>query len=531
MQLNWIHTIKFQIVALAVATGVLSTLATAELVLRNSHADIERLLMDNGVRNLEGTAALIANKLDMLTTLIVAVARHTAPQLWADRAALSAYLADKPATLVVFDTVSLFDASGQPVLRFDRGNPSTQLPYIGDRPYFAKAMASDQPVVSEPLIGRTSGVPQLVIAMATPPLDGQATGMIAGSLALRSSSLFASLGQNNAPDGSRTLVMSRAGQLLSHPNPARVLGNAADEPGLRTVYEQWRDSGSPIDTVGVASLSGGQLIVRAGIPGSDWILVQMTPAEVAMQPLHATQRAAWESAAVVGLIAALLAGVVAWWLTLPITRLRQRVHAELASDANTSLPWPTQRGELGSLVRAFQRLEGERVRRQTETQAWLQQLEAVLDHAQIGIALTRNSVFELVSRQFCETMGAQRSDLQGQPTRVLYDSDEAYAALSARAHPQFLAQGFFDGEVELMRKSGERFWAHMRGRAIAPGDLSQGTIWTFEDVTGEREHREKLTWSSSHDALTALTNRQAFDALLVEATTHAIESPFCALFI
>ncbi|MCB2030358.1 MAG: diguanylate cyclase, partial [Rhodoferax sp.] len=71
----------------------------------------------------------------------------------------------------------------------------------------------------------------------------------------------------------------------------------------------------------------------------------------------------------------------------------------------------------------------------------------------------------------------------------------------------------------------------MRGRAVVAGDMSKGTIWTFEDVTEMRAQRERLTWDSSHDALTGLVNRAAFETLLTEATAQAESEPFCALFI
>ena len=114
---------------------------------------------------------------------------------------------------------------------------------------------------------------------------------------------------------------------------------------------------------------------------------------------------------------------------------------------------------------------------------------------------------------------------------MIHASDEAYEALSERARPAFMEHGAFDGELELVRRSGQAFWAHMRGRAVVAGDRSQGTIWTIEDVTEVREQRERLAWTSSHDSLTGLANRAAFEVLLERATARAQGEPFCALFI
>ncbi|MEO6294101.1 MAG: diguanylate cyclase, partial [Burkholderiaceae bacterium] len=232
-----------------------------------------------------------------------------------------------------------------------------------------------------------------------------------------------------------------------------------------------------------------------------------------------------------GFVAAFLAGVLAWYLIRPISKLRERAVKMLAEVGSPGDAGPHERGEVGQLARAFQEVVEQRHQKQGETQALLLQLEAVLDHAEVGIALTRNGHFELVSRHFCHIFRCEKQYVLGQPTRMIHASDAAYQALSERAQPSFMTHGAFEGEVELVRRTGQLFWAQMRGRAVVPGDRSKGTIWTVEDVTEVREQRERLTWASSHDSLTGLVNRPAFEVLLERATAHAGTEPFCALFI
>ncbi len=529
--LPWLDTLKFKIVAMAVVTGVLSAIGTAELVLTTTRADIERLLLENDADNSAGTAALLANKLDTLQLTLSAVARQIQPAMWQDRVAMERFLRDKPAANALFDSLLAARPDGKLMVRMVKGEPTTDLPNIADRNYFQRALTTDQPVVSDPIVGRITNAPLIVIAVAVPAADGKPEGIFGGSLALESERLLSGLGGADRRDGSRSLVMDRAGVLLAHPDPARVLGRAADEPGLAEVFRQWHASGSPINTEGTATLSGGFLVSMAGIAVSDWVLVRLTPQSLALQPVMAAQRTVWLSAIGVGCVAALLAGIGAWLVTRPISQLRTRAEKLLTHEGPSADAWPTEHGELGDLARAFQQVVDQRQRRQGETQALLRQLEAVLDHAEVGIALTRNGRFELVSRHFCHIFRCDKQQALGQSTRIIYASDEAYQALSARATPAFMQHGAFDGEIELIRLSGQPFWAHMRGRAVVAGDQSQGTIWTIEDVTEVREQRERLTWSSSHDALTGLTNRAAFEVLLEQATEHAATEPFCAMFI
>lgn len=528
---RWFTTLKFKIVTIVVVTGVASAVGTAELVLITTRDDIQRQLMHGDSIDSERTAALLATKLEMLQGSLVAVARHVKPAMWQEPIAMAQYLADKPAIGALFDSVFAAQANGEMLARLTKGAPTSDLPNVADRDYFRKALKTDQPVVSEPVVGKVSKSPIVVIAIPALSPEGKVTGIIAGSLTLESTSLFSEVTRENRQTGSRTLIMNRAGTLLAHPDPARVMGSASDEPGLKEVFSLWHSSGSPIDTDGKATLSNGYLVSMAGIPVSDWVLVRITPQAVALQPVAAAQVIAWKAAAGVGLMAAALAGILALYLTRPISALRKRAERMLAEVNPTSEGWPRERGEVGELALAFQHVVEQRHQKQGETQALLEQLEAVLDHAEVGIALTRDGQFELVSRHFCHIFRCEKQHALGQPSRMIHASDAAYQALSKRARPAFMEHGSFDGEVELMRRSGQLFWAHMRGRAVLPGDRSKGTIWTIEDVTEVREQRERLTWTSSHDSLTGLANRAAFEVLLEDATTRAAQEPFCALFI
>jgi len=73
--LRWANTLKFKIVAIAVVTGVVSAMGTTQIVLGKTQAEIERLLLRNDADDSERTAALLANKLDMLQLALGAVAR------------------------------------------------------------------------------------------------------------------------------------------------------------------------------------------------------------------------------------------------------------------------------------------------------------------------------------------------------------------------------------------------------------------------------------------------------------------------
>ena len=527
---QWASTIKFKIVVMVVSTCVLSATGTAVLVLATSQQHLETLLRDNAADDRERTAALLTAKVGLLKDALSAVALAVPHPLWSDPSAMANLLQARPVLSVLFNTVFAATPDGHMLVRLDKGRATPELPNVADRDYFKDALKSDQPVVSRALQGKVSKTPLIIIAV--PVLDGQGhvLGVLAGSLALQSAALFQEVHSGSRSPESRDLVIDRAGTILSHPDASRVMGRAEDEPGLGPTVRTWIASGSPIDTEGTAILSQGFLVSTAGIPLTDWIHVRLTPAAVAFQPMDAARTTAWRAAAAVGVLAGLLAGVLAYRTTRPLSQLKSRAQA-LLDEHLPQAPWPAERGEVGDLSRVFRHVVEQRQRQQAEVQALVGQLEAVLDHAEAGIALTRNGCFELVSLNFCHIFRCAKADMTGQPTRLIYPSDEAFQALAAQARPAFTARGAFDAELELMRRNGETFWAHMRGRAVVPGDMAQGTIWTIVDVTAARSHREQLAHSASHDPLTGLANRAAFELDLGTATQGAAQAPFCALFV
>ncbi len=531
VRLKWLPTLKIQFILMAVVTGVLAAACTAQLMLSKTESSIEQLILQTAVEDREKTAALLSGKLQILQSVLTDVVRHTGQSHWSDAASMAEHLAEDHALHVLFDVVFAVAPDGKMLARLEKGRPSTELPNVADREYFRRVMQTDQPVVSEPLFGKVSGAPLLVIAVPVLSADRRVIGAIGGTLLLDSTVLFADLHAAAATTGASELVMDRSGVILSHSDRSRRMGRAVDQPGLQASVDEWLSSGSPIDTRGQGSRDGGFLVSRAGIALSDWTLVRTTPESVAMAPVVAARRTAWSSAALVGVLAALLAAAMTGYISRPISQLKRRAEELLDDRDGPGEPWPVALGEIGDLSRAFQHVVELRSRQQIEVQALLSQLEAVLDHAEIGITLTRDGRFDLVSRHFCHIFRCEKHDAVGQPTRMIYASDDAYAALAARARPSFVEHGTFNGELKLMRRTGQEFWARMRGRAISPGDQSAGTIWTIEDITVEREHRDHLTYSANHDALTGLANRAAFERALEDATVASRSAPFSALFI
>jgi diguanylate cyclase (GGDEF)-like protein/PAS domain S-box-containing protein len=527
----FVSTLKFRIVAIVVATGMLSAWGTTNLLLDVTRSELTRVLMANDREDRERTAALLAGKIQTLKLALAETAERRRADACIDRRSTEDYLASQAALNTLFDTVFVARPDGTMVARVERGVPQSEITNVSDREYFQRALRTRQIALSDPMRGRIKKVPLLIMAVPQFGSDGAPHCLTAGVVALTATSLFTGVGDKRHAEAAIDLVIDRKGIILWHPKAERLLGNASDEPGLGELITRWQEAGSPVDAESTAQLSQGYLVSMAGIPTTDWLHLRVTPASVALQPLVAARRQAFSAAAIAGLLAALIAGALAWTMVRPISRLRARAERMLDVETPDQEPWPADAGEVGAMARAFRQLLEQRQLRQMRMSDLVLQLEAVLDNAEVGIALTNDGRFDMVSRRLCQMLRCERGQLVGFSTRMIYASDQAFEELSARARPQFIAHGVFEGELELVRGDGETFWARLRGRAVVPGDPTHGTIWVVDDVTQARQQREQLTWAATHDALTGLANRPAFEALLEQATAHSAEQPFCVLFI
>ncbi len=526
----WNRTLKWRLAATTVLVIAVCVVTVTLLVLQHVGRRTEQALLAHERENVARLAGMVGQRVQQLQQVLLmaatAVGRQEHRQL--DEAILA--LRQMPLRAVGFTTVFVADAAGNGRAMLD-GQDSVRSTQLGDRDYFRATLAGNQPVISEPVAGRlsnepivvfTAPVPSAAASAASSPSGNGPPAVLGGSLRLASRNLMTELARATDAGGSaaRVFVVDVRGRALAHPDPRLVMRPLADDLTLQAVVDDWTQQRGAAQAAPQAMPTAlarhvkGYFYSAAEVPESGWTVLRVVPDADLLGGLRQAQREAVLWAAGVALLGGLLVLPLLAAQLGPLERLRRRALATLDEDAAQNAPWPQADGEIGELTRVLRQVLEQRALSQRDSQALLTQMRSLLAAAPLGIGITRERRFELAGDEFHRLLGFSPGEMVGMPARQIFHSDADYDALGPQVGAAFAAGKPYVAELQFRRKDGGDFWGQLLGRPVDWEDAGAGTIWILENVTERREARVRLTWHASHDGLTQLLNRAAFEEQL-----------------
>jgi|GEM_PF-450586 len=147
----------------------------------------------------------------------------------------------------------------------------------------------------------------------------------------------------------------------------------------------------------------------------------------------------------------------------------------------------------------------------------LQQQKILFDNSLVGIAfLNGNRQIVQVNDECARIFGYSKEALIGQSVAQIYPNLDQFEYLSAQIYPLLNDGKTFESEQRMVRQNGELFWCYLRGKAIDPTDVSQGSVWNIEDIEQRKVAEDDLR-------LAATVFNSLGEALLVcDPSTHVI---------
>lgn len=488
------------------------------LVAHSAAQEARQRLVAQQSDEVELVARLLASKIEQSQKVLATVADSITPDMVESPASLQWLLQQGLPGVRFFDAMQVARPDGKLSvnLRYGRLEPPAELD-PEERDQLRRTLAEGKPLVSE-LVGATAQQARVVFSLPLLREGGRPWGAVAGVLRLQSQGLLPhSLALPARPE-SRLVVFTRDGVVLSHPDPERVMGKVQDEPGLAEAYERWHDQGQPLSaSMDLTQLRSGHLVSLASVPMPQWMVARVSDPQALLASAQGMQRRTGLQAAGVTLAVGVLA--LAWmvWLARPLAVLRrcvQRMEA-VSPSASGGSAWPDLNGEAGDVLQVCRRLLEHRQVHQQGSRALMRQLQAVLAHVPLGIAVTQAERVEVVSLQACRLLGYTPAELHGlELLELLAPASEDTNRTARHVRAQFATHGAFDGELPLLRRDGGVQWVHAQGQPVPMDEPQAGTVWILEDCTALRAVRQQPQWQGTHDALTLLPHRAAFEQRL-----------------
>src|SRR6185295_6869985 len=134
----------------------------------------------------------------------------------------------------------------------------------------------------------------------------------------------------------------------------------------------------------------------------------------------------------------------------------------------------------------------ERKRADSEVQRMVREQDLILGNAAVGIAFVRSREIQRCNRFLEEMVGAAPGGLIGRNSSVLFDSEEDWREAGRLTYSSTAPGETHDLEWRFKRADGSTFLCRTRGRRIDAGTDDQEWIWSFEDVTTEREAEKRV---------------------------------------
>ncbi len=151
----------------------------------------------------------------------------------------------------------------------------------------------------------------------------------------------------------------------------------------------------------------------------------------------------------------------------------------------------------------------------------LEEKNAILDNALVGIALIKDRRIIQHNRRLAEILGCPGKDLARQATETFYLDHDTYLSMGQRIAETFSRGEAFVDENWLRQPSGKQIWAHISGRPLDPQAPEAGSVWILADLSEQKAAEERLHYLGHHDPLTGLANRHLLNDRLEHAISRA----------
>ncbi|MBS1143895.1 MAG: barA [Proteobacteria bacterium] len=293
--------------------------------------DLGKRIEDEQFRFLSELANNIDNKLQERLQALANSTRTLPQDRLGDLGVLERHLRERTTLLMLFDDLYVFDAKGLLLVDWPI-KPGRRNLDMSSRDYIQHVRSKLQPYISQPILGKATQQP--IIVMAAPVLNaqGELVAIVGGVLNLYKPNLIGNLGAQKIGDSGYLYLVSKDRLTIAHPDKARIMKEIAP-PGANTSLDRAL-AGFEGTLEGTNSRGLVGLFTFKQLPSTGWIIVSVIPSSEAFQPIRNIEK----RLAVITGVLMLLAAPLLWLFSVRLARPLGQLATDMRQRASTMRP-------------------------------------------------------------------------------------------------------------------------------------------------------------------------------------------------
>ena len=397
------HTLKTRVLLFTLSIFVLSIAALSYYLSRMLYEDMKRQLGEQQFSIVNILAEEINDDLKARWSSLKIVAKEVNQSDYSSPGKMQAFLAHRPVLRGMFNGGLLFiRTDGSTVASSSQHGADDN---YRDKDYIAEAFTENRPTISQMYVSEALHSP--VVAMAAPihGEQGEVIGAIVGLISLTQPNFLDKItGSHYGKTGGYLLVSPKQRMIVESTDQSRIM-EALPPPGSGSGVERFIQGYEGSDLF--VNPAGLQMLASAkNISASGWCLIALLPTQEAFAPIRDMQH----RMLLATIFLTMLAGLLTWWMMRRQLTPMLDTAKMLASLADSSQPLQPiaieSRGEIGDLIRGFNRLLKILGQRETALAQHRNHLEQLVNErtAELAIAIEKAEAANSAKGDFLANM-------------------------------------------------------------------------------------------------------------------------------